>query len=96
MNLAEHRRPGMVVDVMLRPGVAHAIPMAMLPNTHVAATPASIILTDFGFLARLINGPSVSIINMVSLQWSALEWRDIAAGAQTERRERCRACEELT
>jgi hypothetical protein len=86
----------MVVDVMFRPGVAQAIPMAMLPKTHVAKTPARTRLTDFGFLARLTNVPSVSIVIMVSLQRSALEWRDIATGAQTERRERCLAGEELT
>jgi hypothetical protein len=42
----------MMVVLIPWPGVAQAIPIAMLPNTHAAATPASISLTDFGFLAR--------------------------------------------
>src|SRR5262245_11689698 len=59
------------------PIVAHATLHAM--RTQPTNTPADVSFTFF--------------VLMVSLLWSALQWRDIAAGAQSERWERCWAGE---
>ena len=60
----------MIVVLMPEPGVAQAMPAAAAPNAHPAMIPTA---TSFFF------------INMVSLLWFAIEWTDIAPGAQTDR-----------
>src|SRR5437764_3064185 len=76
-------------------GVAQATFKAMPPTTVVAKAPAK---SRFhrDDLMTLKSRCSDLTVNMASLLWPALEWRDIAIGAQTKRRSWCRAGEELS
>src|SRR5262245_44025940 len=70
---------------------ACTISMVLIPCPNVAQA------TLHAMRALPTNTPAdvsfTFFVLMVSLLWSALQWRDIAVGAQTERRERCRAGE---
>jgi hypothetical protein len=56
------------------------------PKAPAMNIPASINGNGVLCLAPVATGPVFMVVSMVSLLWSASGWRDIAAGAQTERR----------
>jgi hypothetical protein len=78
--------PERTVVVAPEPGVAHANLKAIPPKAQATMAPASTTLQGLVCGAPLANSPSVFFVNMDSLLWSALQWRDIAVGAQTKRR----------
>ena len=79
VHIAEHHRPHDVGGGESLRSVAQASLQAM--RAQPTKTPADI---SFNFF-----------VLMVSLLWSALQWRDIATGRKPSRREQCRAGEGL-
>src|SRR5262245_6424564 len=74
----------MGVAVNPRGGVAQAMPRANPPQATKDV--ANISFHGILCLTPLATVPTVLKVNMASLLRSALGWRDIASGAQTERR----------
>src|SRR2546430_26671 len=63
-----------------------ATPMVKAPRTQATNAPATSSFHGILRLAALASDPTDLKINMASLLRSALGWRDIVPGAQTERR----------
>src|SRR5262245_9669139 len=78
--------PTRLVDVKPWLGVAQTSPKRNPPATQATRIPANSSFNGILCLAPLATVSSVLNVNMASLPRSALELRDIASGAQTERR----------
>src|SRR5262249_18431647 len=74
------------VNVAPTGSVARAVWRANAPRAQATNAPATIRFPGFVGPALLATGPSVLHLNMASLLWSALGWKGIVPGAQTERR----------
>src|SRR5262245_38520430 len=66
--------------------VARAVWMANAPRAQATNVPATISFPGILHPAPLATGPSVLHLNLASLLRSALGWKGIVPGAQTERR----------